>query len=136
MSRKSFMQVSIEKILKCHGYLDAFQSGDEFHLRLKMRNFDPLVIERHGNEVAIAHTFIQYGDVMYDPEIVFDFETWEPVEITQSPTGGYRRKFIQRDGKTYVDMGFRPSVMALVRVWAKNLRYQGWDHATATSLTH
>lgn len=66
---------------------------------------------------------------MADPDIIFDFETWMPVEITQAPVGVYRRKFFERDGKQYADVSFHRDVMALVNVWAKNLRWQAWEKA-------
>lgn len=79
--------------------------------------------------MSVAHYFEQNGDLMADPEIVVDLETWMPVEITQAPVGVYRRKFFERDGKQYVDVSFHRDVMALVNVWAKNLRLQEWENA-------
>jgi hypothetical protein len=128
MTRRSPMQVSIEKLLEAHGFEGLEHDG--FYVRFEMPNFDPLVIERlPGGRVAISHYFIQNGHVMYDPEIVFDLATWEPLEITQAPMGIYRRKLVESEGKTYVDTRFRASVMPIVRVWAKNLRWQGWENA-------
>lgn len=144
--RRKPMQVSIEAILKAHGKLeaftDAFANGGEFYLKLEQDGYEPLVIEKitpddalKVGRVAIAHFFVQNGDVMYDPEIVFSYRAdidachWVPIEITQSLTEVYRRKFFERDGKTYVDTRFDRAVGELVRVWAKNLRWQGWESA-------
>ncbi|MCP4539442.1 MAG: hypothetical protein GY832_20080 [Chloroflexi bacterium] len=143
-TRRKPMQVSIENILQAHGKLEAFQqafrTGGTFYLKLEKECYQPLVIERvDSDRVAISHFFIQNGDVMRDPEIVFsydpsqpvDFQFW-PVEITQHPVGVYRRKFFERDGRKMVDTSFHSSVSPLVKIWAKNLKFQGWEKAKIT----
>jgi hypothetical protein len=143
-ARRKPMQVSIENILQAHGKLEAFQraflTGGTFYLKLEKECYQPLVIEKVGpDRVAISHFFIQNGDVMYDPEIVFsydptqpvDYQFW-PVEITQHPMGVYRRKFFERDGRKMVDTLFHPSVSPLVQVWARNLKFQKWTEAEIT----
>ncbi len=131
------MQVSVESILEAHGLLDAFHTTVDFHVRLEKPNFDPLVIERSGDRVVVGHRrwsldryFRRSGDTMSDPEIVFDYETRTPVEITQSPVGVYRSKFVTLDGETCVDTRFHSDVSPLARGWARNLRHQGWETAT------
>ena len=141
------MQVSIESILQAHGKLGDFSAAfildREFYVKFEQPHYMPLVIEKVGpDRVAVGHFFVVNGDVQYDPEIVFHVPTWTPVEITQVPVyiagrvrGGYRAKFITRDGKTYVDRRFDRDVAELVRIWAKNLRHQGWDEAPCTAQT-
>ena len=129
------MQVSVECILAAHGLLDAFHATADFHVRLEKRDFDPLVIERIGDRVVVGHYFLQSGDTMSDPEIVFDYQTWTPVEITQSPVGVYRSKFVTLDGERCVDTRFHREVAPLVHVWARNLRHQGWETATMVKKT-
>ena len=121
-------QQAIETILKAHDLLQAFQASPEFYVCFTMPGFDRLVIERQGSQVIVGHYFEQNGDLMSDPEVVFDLETWAPLELTQSPMGVYRRKFIERDGKTYVDTRFDRGVRPLVRMWADNLLHQGWSN--------
>lgn len=75
--------------------------------------------------VAVAHTFIQNGDLMYDPEIVFAVgqpDAWLAYQITQHPVGGYSCAYI--DGALYP--GVVKSINALVSTWARNLAAQGW----------
>lgn len=137
--KRSSLQVSIELILKTHGKLKEFESSQCFHLRLEKPNYDPLVIERHGNRAMVAHYYVQNGDLMADPEIEFDISTapitgglWFPVALTQAPVGIYRAKFFRRNGKDYVDMNFDRDVRPLANLWAKNLRFQEWEKATST----
>ena len=127
--RRSPMRVSVERILEAHGLLDAFRTTADFHVRLEKTSYDPLVIERTGERVVVGHYYQQNGDTMSDPEVVFHYETWTPVEITQSPVGIYRSKFMTLDGETHVDTRFHQDVSPLVRVWARNLKYQGWENA-------
>lgn len=123
------MQAAIEKILEAHNLLADYQASPEFYVKFTQPSFDPLVIERHGEQVVVGHYFIQNGDVMADPEIVFDYATWTPLELTQHPVGVYRSKFHYRDGVQYVDTRFDAAVRPLVEIWANNLVHQGWTSA-------
>jgi hypothetical protein len=123
------MQAAIEKILEAHNLLADYQASPEFYVKFTQPGFDPLVIERHGEQVVVGHYFTQNGDVMADPEIVFDYATWTPLELTQHPMGVYRSKFHYRDGVQYVDTRFDAAVRPLVSLWANNLVHQGWTSA-------
>lgn len=123
------MQAAIEKILEAHNLLADYQASPEFYVKFTQPSFDPLVIERHGEQVVVGHYFIQNGDVMADPEIVFDYATWIPLELTQHPVGVYRSKFHYRDGVQYVDTRFDAAVRPLIELWANNLVHQGWTSA-------
>lgn len=123
------MQAAIENILEAHNLLADYQASPEFYVKFTQPSFDPLVIERHGEQVVVGHYFIQNGDVMADPEIVFDYATWTPLELTQHPVGVYRSKFHYRDGVQYVDTRFDAAVRPLVEIWANNLVHQGWTSA-------
>jgi hypothetical protein len=95
-----------------------------------------------GDQVVVGHRrwsldryFQHSGDTIFDPEIAFDHETWTPVEITQSPVGVCRSKFVTLDGETCVDTRFHPEVSLLARVWVRNLGHQGWETATLVKKT-
>ena len=64
------MQAAIENILEAHNLLADYQASPEFYVKFTQPSFDPLVIERHGEQVVVGHYFIQNGDVMADPEIL------------------------------------------------------------------
>ena len=132
--RRKPMQVTVETIFEQHGltkvYREALNGGEPLHLRLERDGFMPLVIEVfRGVGVSVAHYFTQNGDAMRDPEIVFNPDTWHGVEITQDPIGRYQRV---PEGK------YSPGIESLARMWAKNLRSQGFTgtDVVATSLTH
>ena len=118
-------QSTIEGLLAAHGLLEAFQENDSFHVRLDQPGYERLVIERHGDLISVAHYYEQNGDLVPDPDVELHYPTWVPTAITQA-FGGYRQKFLERDGQTYVDTRFHKEVPAFLVLWARNIRAQGW----------
>jgi len=120
----TLFQNTIENLLQAHNLLDKFKSQDEFHVRFDMPHFDRLVIERHTDMISVAHYFEQNGDLIADPDVELHYPTWTPTAITQ--IFGYRSKFIERDGKTFVDTRFHKDVSSFLAMWARNIKAQGW----------
>ena len=118
-------QLAIEAVLKGHGLLDKFQTQTDFHVHIEQIPYEPLVIERHGELISVAHYFKQNGDLICDPDVELHFPDWTPTAI-QLCTGQYDQKFIERDGKTFVNMRFDPSVLPFLTTWAKNIVEQKW----------
>ena len=121
----TLFQTNIEQLLKAHNLLDQFHSQDEFHVRFDMPHYDRLVIERHTDMISVAHYFEQNGDLIADPDVELHYPTWTPTAITQAYFG-YRSKFIERDGKTFVDTRFHKDVSSFLTTWARNIQAQGW----------
>ena len=128
----TLFQTTIEKLLIAHNLLENFHSQLDFHVRFDMPGYQRLVIERHGELISVAHYFEQNGDLVPDPEVELHYPTWTPTAITQAI--GYRReKFIERDGKTFVDTRFHREVSSFLAMWARNIQAQGWaEHASVT----
>jgi len=120
----TLFQTNIEQLLKAHNLLDQFHSQGEFHVRFDMPHHDRLVIERLGNLISVAHYFEQNGDLVADPDVELHYPTWTPTSITQ--VFGYRSKFIEREGTTYVDTRFHKDVSSFLTMWARNIQAQGW----------
>jgi len=129
---------TIEKIIKAHGGLAALQ---EKHVVVMNPPYQRLVIEhvgrgpRGGELVAVAHTFEQNGDLMYDPEIVFEVlagAAWEPVEITQHPVGVYRRAVWTDSGRLRSNAALIRELKEFAGLWDRNLREQGFPEAAAS----
>ncbi|MBI3175203.1 MAG: hypothetical protein HYZ25_15870 [Chloroflexi bacterium] len=123
----TLFQTTIEGLLAAHGLLEAFHQNDSFHVRFDQPGYERLVIERHGNLISVAHYYEQNGDLVPDPDVELHYPSWVPTAITQA-LGGYRQKFFERDGKTYVDTRFHKEVSAFLALWARNLKAQGWAH--------
>lgn len=118
-------QSIIEKILEKHGLLEAFQKSEEFHVRILNEPYMPLVIERHGEMISVAHYFEQNGDLVADPDVELHYPSWVPTGITQYPFG-YRSKFRTVGGTEYVSRSFHKEVSGFLSMWAKNLKGQMW----------
>ena len=121
-------QQTIERLLEKHGLLNAFKGKEHFHVRFELGSYMPLVIERHGNTISVAHYFEQEGDLIADPDVELHYPTWTPTAITQAFLG-YRPKFIMRDGLKYVDTTFHADVSSFLSLWGGNIRAQGWSNA-------
>ncbi len=122
---KTLFQTTIEQLLQAHNLLESFQTHDSFHVRFEKTGYQPLVIERHGELISVAHYFEQNGDLIADPDVELHYPSWMPTGITQA-FFGYRAKFIERDGKTYIDTRFHQDVSSFLTLWARNLMAQGW----------
>jgi len=118
-------QKAIEHLLKSHNLIEDFQNQSSFHVRFDMKGYQRLVIERHDDMISVAHYFEQNGDLVADPDVELHYPSWVPTAITQA-FFGYRRKFIERDGKTFVDTRFDREVSSFLALWARNIRAQGW----------
>src|SRR5581483_4175236 len=121
----TLFQETIEHLLKSHHLLDAFRTQEELHVRFDMPPYQPLVIERHGKLISVAHYFEQNGDLVPDPDVELHYPSWAPTAITQAYLG-YRTKFIERDGQTFVDTHFHKEVSSFLTMWARNIKAQGW----------
>jgi hypothetical protein len=120
----TLFQTTIEALLRSHHLLERFQSQSDFHARFDLPGYERLVIERHTDLISVAHYYEQNGDLVADPDVELHYPTWTPTSITQ--VFGYRPKFIERDGKTYVDTRFDREVSTFLVLWARNIKAQGW----------
>jgi hypothetical protein len=137
--KRAPMERVVNAILERHGLIKTFDRSAEFHLQLEHLPYLPLVIERHRNEVAVMHYFIQQGDVMMDPELTFSLPAWSPTSITQHPVGVYRQVYVMVNGRQMMNPRLLRELEAFARTWAQNLRAQGFitgEPVVATSLTH
>src|SRR5262245_32959183 len=106
--------------------------------RLEVLGFLRLVIEhigagpRGGELVSVAHYGEQNGDLMRDPEIVFEVaaRTWYPVSVQMDYVGSYREAVsVGEDGKVYVCPAWVREIQAFARIWDRNLKHQGFVDA-------
>jgi hypothetical protein len=89
---------------------------------------------RGGELVSVAHYGEQNGDLMRDPEIVFEVAAgqWQPISITQDYVGSYREEVsVGEDGQVLVRPALVRDIAAFARVWDRNLKHQGFVDAAA-----
>jgi hypothetical protein len=98
--------------------VDDLELNERYELEGSVGIMD-LTIEKVGaSRLSVAHYYTQRGDLMRDPEIVFDTTgaEWTPVEYRQDPVS-YKT---DSDG---VDLG------GFEKQWSDNLREQGFVDA-------
>src|SRR5574337_350632 len=86
-TQSNHLKQIVNDVLAKYGLTEAFEQSAEFHLRLERDPFLPLVIERLGSLISIAHYGEQNGDLMRDPEVCFRFGSWEPLSFQQDYIG-------------------------------------------------
>lgn len=100
------------------------------YIRFESDAFEPLYIERIApGQLAIAHTYVQNGDLMYDPEIVFaidsDSEELLPLSYEQSNPPLYRTVYEEAGsdlrGK---NVSAERDINSFFRTWSQNLDWQ------------
>lgn len=114
------------------------------YMKLERPAMMPLVVDTTSEEIVrVYHFYIQEGDVMLDPEIVFwrplgamePAFGWVPISYTQHSLGIYEEVTILKDGKP--DKWYPAKQRDLARFadqWARNIRDQRW--LEAGELTH
>ena len=113
-------------------YAPEIMDGRLSYMRFESDIYQPLYIEKVAKDkIAIAHTFVQNGDLMLDPEIVFhiseDTKELLPFTYTQSSFAFYQCVY---SGYTYEpsekDRTAENDINMFFRTWSKNLKWQ--DH--------
>jgi hypothetical protein len=134
----NLMQTAVLDILRRHGLDKAFNTATEFHLKVENPPFTPLVIERQGNIISVAHYGELNGDAIRDPELEFLFPTWEPLSITQDPVGRYEEVSPVVNGQAMNNPRLLRELRLFANLWARNLMAQGFGNpgVTVSSLTH
>jgi hypothetical protein len=129
------------------GNLTAVNGLTGFHTTVKSGSFMPLTIEGIGTgpygyqAVSVCHYFEQNGDLMQDPEIMFEYNNGEffPYAIQQAPLNRYAEVYrcdTSRDyrGKpTGADLGLKKELEEFAAMWDRNLRDQGFVVAAKTA---
>ena len=65
----------------------ALLDSDELYCKYEVPQnvgIEPFIVERNGDEVFIAHTYIQNGDLMYDPAVTFRFDTEAQIAVAET----------------------------------------------------
>ncbi len=114
--------------------------GKDQAVKLTVDGYMPLGIERIGTSgdghklVALAHTGLRNGDVMYDSEMVFRFidmgevQVAEPISFRNDYMGIHQEVYRYNDeGKaTDVNTRLKAELKSFSRTWFRNLKEQGF----------
>jgi hypothetical protein len=134
----NLLQQAVLDILRQHNLDKAFNAATEFHLRIENGQYLPLVIERQGNLISVAHYGELNGDAIRDPELTFAWPTWEPLSITQDPVGRYAEIHVADGERSTIQTALRRELRLFANLWARNLMAQGFGNPSVavSSLTH
>ena len=143
---------NVAKIIKARGGLRAlagFPVGTGKAIRVESEGFMDLHIECIGQSphgegmvlVSVAHYGEQNGDLMRDPDMVFDVNTsddpaigwesgnWRPVSFRNDYAGLFQEALFLQDGRVMVRPGLVKELRAFARIWDRNIKAQGFIEA-------
>jgi hypothetical protein len=114
--------------------------GSDQAVRINVSAYMPLSIEAIGRSaeggtlVALSHTAVQNGDLMRDPEIVFEIRTAsstraaEPLSFRNDFTGTYQEvyRYSPQGRRTHLVPSLKNELRSFVRMWFRNLHAQGF----------
>jgi hypothetical protein len=114
----------VREILEIAGYDSAEDMDVGDPITLSAPGVMDLTIEKVAtSQISASHYWKQNGDLMRDPEIVFDTDSgWMPVRYRQDPS----LLQVDEDGLDIQDF---------VGTWEKNLRSQGFIDAAETEFS-
>lgn len=113
---------TVKQILEHHSYESVKEMDTGTAITVEVSNGMDLVIEKiGGNRVSVGHYYTQHGDLMSDPEIVFQIngDEWIPVRYTHHPSI-----------HEYDENGLLEAKKFATK-WSKNLEREGYIEASA-----
>lgn len=127
-TRKTYAQLHYDFMEQ---YVPEFMNKNLDYIRLESEGYEPLYVDRIApNQFAIAHTYTEYGDLMYDPEMVFivDDEKREirPFSFKQSMPPVYNLVYDYNDTELkYPNVKLEKELQSFFKHWKNNLAVQG-----------
>ena len=114
--------------------------GHETAIRLTVNGYMPLSVEHIGQSaegnrlIAICHYGEQHGDLMRDPEMVFELFIYgeasaaEPLWFQNDYMGVFQEvyRYDESGKKTHVKTRLKAELKSFARTWFSNLKDQGF----------
>lgn len=122
------MQTVIEALATKYG-IDL--SAQDAYAKLALPHYLPLVIRNDGlHRVSVYHAFVENGDVVPDPQIIFWITAtgWYPIEVTQIMGGhrSYARMNAEGTQVLWCNQRAQADLADFAQLWAENIQAQGW----------
>ncbi len=113
-------------------FAPAILDGTLDYLRFETEGFEPLFIERQAKDrIAIAHTFVQNGDLCYDPIVTFhldrDKKELQPLSFEQSSPPFFDDVYDDMFKMSNKDPEAELRINDFLTLWFSNLSYQGHE---------
>ena len=120
--------------------------GTDTAVRLTVPGFMPLSVEDIGQSadgnrlISICHYGEQNGDLMRDPDMVFEIHAWadapaaEPLSFRNDYMGLLQEVYRYDDHgrKIHINARLKQELTSFARTWFTNLKHQGFLGETAT----
>lgn len=114
--------------------------GNETAVRLTVTGYMPLSVEHIGQScegnrlIGICHYGEQHGDLMRDPEMIFEMHTSaapdmaEPLSFRNDYMGLLQEVYRYDDSgkKTHVNARLKQELTSFAKTWFQNLKEQGF----------
>jgi hypothetical protein len=114
--------------------------GPDTAVRLRVDGYMPLSIEAIGTSadgnrlISICHYGEQNGDLMRDPEMVFELFVYgeasaaEPLSFQNDYMGLFQEvyRYDESGKKTHVNTRLKAELKSFARTWFRNMREQGF----------
>jgi Domain of unknown function (DUF6908) len=133
LSRSPTMK-TIEAIINLQGGLAVFR-----YVRIEVAHRLPLTIERIGfgprgrPQVAVAHYCERNGDLLRDPEVVFEVLAcpgrrlaFSPISCVHDPAPERLAVYADADGLAWTRAAVDQQIRGYARAWDRTLREQGF----------
>ena len=128
------MRSTISKVLKAHGEsIESLKAKGA--IKILNEPYMPLSLDYLGNNgkydmFAVAHNYIQNGDVMADPDMQFvdDGTYWYPTTFQNDGIGVYKEVYEFDVGGNFskVNPRLKAELESFSRTWARNIDQQGF----------
>ena len=103
-------------------------TGDKTYQKSLSEGFEPLSVEMNGDIFTIAHTYVQNGDLMWDPRIDFkiDYENKKatPISFENSGIGTYEEYDVEN--LTPETVKKINDLLDFIDTWLDNIESQGY----------
>lgn len=117
---------TVKGIIERAGYGSAIEMNAGENIEVSAPGVMDLTIEKIGQDrLSVAHYWTQRGDMMWDPEVVFEIgnSDWRPVEYRQDPL------FHQMDSNGL-------DIDDFLETWNDNLEAQGFLEDVSEAASH
>jgi hypothetical protein len=144
MGKKSYelMRERVHEVVRAAKLFEEFERAPNFTLRVENEGYMPLVIKSwptpdplqgEQRRILVAHYFVEREREFPDPELEMT-ERGFPVRLRQTVFGVMETPVLWRDSKTQQVLGKR-DMAELLRIWAKNIKEQGFIDAASRIVT-
>ncbi len=148
MGKKSYelMLQSVHQVVRAARLFEEFERAEDFTLHVENEGYMPLVIKSwpspdplqgEQRRILVAHYFVEREREFPDPELEMT-DCGFPVRLRQTAFGVMETPVLWRDPATQqvlVNVRGKREMAELLRIWAKNIKAQGFIEAASRIVT-